>query len=301
MNIFLKWYYWYKNLWDEILFFWVVKRLFDNYKIENLYVEVDNVDRFNNWLKSNENLIKPNDGKIKSVPKNPNLKSLNVDFIVFWWGEVLADQRPFPYNGWNYLIKYYNYIKEWKFILMWWIGTPKKIFSKFLYKFLLSKAQKVVVREKKSYSICLDYTQKVILYRDFAQDTIEYYFRSFDDVQVQDLMLINLNSYINTNEAVDFINVCVSKFPGFKKVFVPFDIDNDSKQYQVLKNKIPDLEYFDWTKHTLEDTLKLFKQAKAWVGARLHFLLTLYWMKKQLFPLFYQEKINKFFDANIKL
>lgn len=301
MKLFLKWYYWYKNFWDELLLIWVIKWIFKTYSVDTLHIQAWNEKRLKQWLKNNDRLIKPFDEKIEVVAKDVDIKTIQPDLIIFGGWEVLTDQRSFPYDGWNYLIKYRKYIRWGKSVFLWWVWTPRWLMTKILYNLTLPKAQQIVVREKKSYSTALAYNENVILHRDFAQDVVEYLSTSIKLKEDQDYILINLNSYISNKKSLREIKSFISNYYKHTKYYVPFDIENDMKYYYILKKDIPELELYDWTKNSLEDTLNFFANAEAWIGARLHFLLLLYWFNKRLKPLFYQEKIYKFFDNNIKL
>jgi len=135
--------------------------------------------------------------------------------------------------------------------------------TKILYNLTLPKAQQIVVREKKSYSTALAYNENVILHRDFAQDVVEYLSTSIKLKEDQDYILINLNSYISNKKSLREIKSFISNYYKHTKYYVPFDIDNDMKYYYILKKDIPELELYDWTKNSLEDTLNFFANAEA--------------------------------------
>lgn len=300
MYWFLKWYYGYKNLWDEILFFGVLKRIFDNYDINKLFVEVWDVNWFSIWIDRNKNILWSNVTKIELVDKYTSIPYPTLKF--FWGWEVLTDQRSFPHDGWNLLIRYYKDIISWNFILLWWVWTPHKWYSRILYKLILPKARQVVVREKTSQNILLGYTKQVILKEDFAYWI--YLDRSLKKIsrnkrlsknKSKNVLLVNLNPYINDSATKWKISSIIQKMRWYKKVFIPFDIDEDMPMYKQLKQTNPELDLFDWTTYSIDEILEFISQAKEWIWARLHFLLLMNWMGLKVHPLKYQEKIGKFF------
>ncbi|MFZ5341747.1 MAG: hypothetical protein ACOZBL_04330 [Patescibacteria group bacterium] len=70
--------------------------------------------------------------------------------------------------------------------------------------------------------------------------------------------MINLNSYIFSKKSVREIKSFISNYYKHDKYYVPFDIENDFKFYEILKKDIPDLKLYDWTKNSLEQTLSFF-------------------------------------------
>ena len=79
----------------------------------------------------------------------------------------------------------------------------------------------------------------------------------------------------------------------WEKYFFPADIKEDIKFYSLLKSQCEDLQIYDWTNKTIQETFDFFAKAKYWVWARLHFLLLLKYLDKDFDALSYQEKIDK--------
>lgn len=293
MDWFLKWYYWYKNLGDEILLFWVIKYIFDNFDISKLFIQAQDKIWLSSWIDRNKKFL-PNGyyRKIVIVEKDFDIKSRNC-IKFFWWWEWLTWQRPFPYDWRNLVIKYPKDIFKWNFVLLGWIWKPDKLKMKFLYKFLLPKAKNIIVREKFSYQIAKKYNPNSILYHDFAYDV----FKQFQwKPKSKDYVLVNINTYISNSQTFAEIKRFADNYEN--KYFMPFDMYNDVRLYEKLKSQISDLQYYDWTKKDLMQIFEFMWWAQSWIWARLHFLLILHWFGKSINPLFYQEKIKKFFENN---
>lgn len=287
----LKWYYWYKNLWDEILFFWVASYIFSNYSIKKLYVEVWDKNWFKKWLSKNSKIYDFWD-KIEIVEYSQlNFKDINILFLGWW--EVLSDQRKFPYDWRNYLFKYFPYILHKKLVILWWIWTANKFSTRILYNIILNRAFEVVVRDNYSYNIATNYCRKVFLFEDFAVNFIK---NLSVNIANKKLLLINLNSYINNSDSQKTIkDICNDYFEN-EKYFIPFDYIEDISLFDALKKISKDIKLYEWVNYDLCEILEFMSWAKFWVWARLHFLLILkvFWINVQ--PLFYQEKIEKFFN-----
>lgn len=291
MDWFLKGYYWYKNLWDEVLFFWVVNKIFKEFDVDKLYVEVSDKNRFSQWIDKNRQILEIESTQIILVEKwyIPHKNQM----LFVWGGEFFADQRKFPYDWWNILFKFFKHIIKKKFVLLWWISRPKKFRTKILYRFVLPKADKIILREKHSFDIAMKYNTNSYLYRDFAQDIYEKI--KINKKNNWKKVLLNTNPYIYNLKSLEEILHSVKSYKKFEKYFVPFDINEDSKYYSHIKNFLPDLEIYDWTQFSIKEIFEFLSEAKFWIGARLHFLLFLKWSNVDIKPLFYQEKIEKFF------
>ena len=83
------------------------------------------------------------------------------------------------------------------------------------------------------------------------------------------------------------------QYPDHKKIFFPCDMNDDKHCFSAIKKHISDLELYDRTKHPLTESLSLFHNADAGIGARLHFLLPLKLYEKPIVAIPYADKINK--------
>ena len=167
---------------------------------------------------------------------------------------------------------------------------------------MLSRAQAVYVREKHSLSIAEEYTAHAHLVTDFSTPVIEKFLQhGRKHTHKKPYVLINLHHSIATSESIQKIVDFCAAHPDEEKIFFPaaiqYDRDvsnaNDRPLYDRLLKLIPGLVRYDWTLHSVDETLGLFAGATAGIGARLHFLYPLHLMKIPYTPLVYQEKINK--------
>lgn len=308
---YLKWYYGYKNFWDELLFFGVVDRIFSNYpEIKELVVEVGNKVRMEYWVKKNHNeyLSKDSYKKISFVEiKQHHWRRLThlISFLGFWkyrsyfkffggW-EVLSDERIFPHDWRNIPLLFSSTVRKWRFMLLGGIGSPKKRRTKILYKLLLPRAKGIITREQTSYKTALKRNRLVTIYQDFSQNIIEN-INCKKQTKSDSYVLINCNlKSRNTKAKQDIIDFCQTH-SQHKKIFFPCDMNDDIYCFYDLQQDIPDLEMYDWTKNSLQDSLCLFKFATAAIWARLHFLLPLKLYKKDFSAIRYAEKIYKMID-----
>ena len=70
-------------------------------------------------------------------------------------------------------------------------------------------------------------------------------------------------------------------------------MNDDKFCFSTIKKYISGLEMYDWTKHSLIESLSLFYHADGGIGARLHFLLPLRLYGKPIVAIPYADKINK--------
>lgn len=329
MQGYLRGYYGYKNFGDELLFFGVVRRLFIKYPLTKLYVEVANVswmeDRVRanyQWLLTDTQLAKikfvnAKQHKYKIITHLMNFlwrgKYKKV-FKFFGWWEVLSDERPFPHDGRNIPILFNYSVKKWQFVLLGWIGKIRKSRTEKLYRYLLPKAEKIVVRDSDSYSIAKwissarsslpqkgvhagELDNNVTLYQDFAQEIIllrdEGTGDRNEDKGTSPYILVNINQHSLDEEHIDKIVSFCKHHSNHKKIFFPCDMNDDNKCFWTIKKYISDLELYDWTQHTLSESLSLFYHADWGIWARLHFLLPLKLYGKEIVAIPYADKINK--------
>ncbi len=308
MEGYLRGYYGYKNFWDELLFFGVARRLFAKYPLTKLFVEVGNKSWMEDRVRENyqELLTEKQLNAIKFV----NVKQHTYKFIThlinflgrwkykktfkfFGWWEVLSDERPFPHDGWNIPILFNYSVKKWQFILLWWIGKTRKNWTEKLYKYLLPKADKIIVRDRDSLALAKKLNpENTVLHQDFTQEIIETAKHKTSNIK-QKYILININKQSVDKENVQKIIDFCSQYPDHKKIFFPCDINDDKHCFGTIKKYVPELEMYDRTKHSLAESLSLFYHADGGIWARLHFLLPLKLYEKPIQAIPYADKINK--------
>lgn len=308
MEVFLKWYYGYKNFGDELLFFGLANWIAANFDISNLVVEAGDQIWLEDWIKDNKIYLGPVLDKIEVVPINPyKMRYLSHAMNLLWlwkyknffkffgWWEVLDDCRKFPHDGRNIALLYNRTIRKKNFILLWWIWSIKKTFTKYLYNFVIPKAQSIVCREKVSYNTSKSYNKKSVLYEDFSYNILKKFETDFLHQNKWDskYILINITPKSFDPVSLDKIKKFCDTYPNHKKIFFPCDISDDMQYFIQLKKHIQDLDIYNWTKHNLTETLELFYNSDGGIWARLHFLYPLKIFKKNYQALVYEEKIEK--------
>ena len=184
MKIYLKWFYWYKNFWDEVLLFWLLNYLQKEYNPDEIVVEVWSVEWIQTWLNKNKEYLqswiidkldfvenKEISKRFRQILSFFGINKYKKYFKVFGGWEVLDESRKFPHDGRNLALLHHYSIRKWKFILVWWIWTCEKFRTKKLFKYMLHRAQKVICREKASYERTISlWWKNAISYEDFSKE-----------------------------------------------------------------------------------------------------------------------------------
>lgn len=307
MKLYIKWFYGYRNFGDEMLFFGLLNYLQREYNPESFTVEVWDLQRIQTRIQHNKTWLEPwildKLDFVENAVISRRFRQLQIFlwldkyrkyFKVFGWWEVLDESRKFPHDWWNLKILYRHDIRKKNFILVWWIGTDQKKYTKKLFKYMFKKTKRVICREKISYERAVQYWAKsAVLYQDFSKDILED-FKNKNPVSLSSTVLINISPKHFTDDNIEKIKKFVLKYPDHKKIFFPADINFDKEFYSGLRKVIPDLVVYDWTKHSLLDTLKLFQSCDAGIGSRLHFLYPLKVFEKEFVSLSSSDKVSKF-------
>lgn len=318
MKAYLKWYYGYQNFWDELLFLGLINYLDQQNNIDELLVETRDPERLAQRVEQNKEFISPIQKKLKyiQIPKSKIAKlkamfsrKLKSYHKFFGGGEVLNVERSFPHD-WRNLYFWYRLRKpktRESYTLLWGIGKANNTSTQRLYKKLLPHAAQIILREKNSYQIVKHFLEeqkispndaKLILHEDFSLSVLQQAQKIFSTKQEithwqQEYILINLNKASYTKETIDKIIEYNENYNRAKPIFFPCDMQDDAKLFDALKDKIPKLELYDRTQHSLIDTLSLFYHAKAWIWARLHFLYPLKIFNIPFWPIIYKDKVRK--------
>jgi len=203
MKAYLKGYYWYKNFWDELLLLGLLNWIQVNLNIEELIVEVADKTRIDQRLTQNQSFLSETKTKIITVSlwtwfskKITQIKKIlgfckyKHYFKIFGWWEVLNFERNILHAGFNLGFMYNYSIRKRNFMLVGGITKAKTNFQKRLYKFILPRAQQIILREKSSYDYVNQFLasvnksrfsnfkegqqiQSVRLYQDFSKDILE--------------------------------------------------------------------------------------------------------------------------------
>lgn len=117
-----------------------------------------------------------------------------------------------------------------------------------------------MTREKTSYKTVLRWTDNVIDYHDFSHPVFAHVKASTLDKQT---ILVNLNQKSSTLAHIHQIKTFVKAYPDADIVYFPCDMQDDALLYRTLKAEIPQMRYYDWTNHTLKESLHLFASCTA--------------------------------------
>lgn len=315
---YLRGYYWYQNFGDEILLFWLLQYLFSHYSLEKLIIEVWNKQWIDEWIQKNAEFLQPwydnNWADIQIIQRIQTIEikqhkwrrlshlanltgfwKFKKTFKFFGGGEVVSDERPFPHDGRNIPLLFNYTVRKGHFTLLGGIGTPKKIRSWLLYKYLLPRAKEIVIRDRTSFHTVVNQwypKDKIKLHEDFSLQVLRNYQKNVA-ASSSDTILININSATCTHANIQKIKHFINSHPHHIKIFFPCDMDDDIHCFATLQAHIPDLEFYDRTQHTLQKTLELFVHSDAGIGSRLHFLLPLKFFNKPLQSIAHAEKVQK--------
>jgi hypothetical protein len=124
----------------------------------------------------------------------------------------------------------------------------------------LPRAKSVVTREKTSYKIVSQWTKYVIDYHDFSHSVFAH---AKSTKSHKPLILVNLNQKSHTLAHIHQIKTFVQAHHEADIIYFPCDMQDDALLYRTLKAEIPQMRYYDWTNHTLQETMKLFASCTA--------------------------------------
>jgi polysaccharide pyruvyl transferase WcaK-like protein len=288
MQYYLKGYYGYKNLGDELLLFWVLAWLSNEWNATKIVIESGDPIWLTQWLKRHHAMM-PSGVEIYCVGRS-SAKMYNKYHLVLGGGEVLTDARRFPYGGRNYIIKHFWRIVFWKFSLLWGIWRPRMLTTRLLYALLIPRAKHIVVRDKDSYAVAYMYHENPVLHSDFAYPIIDKIVVEKDEWLPYNV--INLNPYKRDTLSKRKVEEIVEKHTG-EWIFIAWDVGEDIPLYRELQISMERISLFDWTSHNLREIANFFASAQYGLATRLHVLLLLKHFNIPLSPLVYQEKITK--------
>lgn len=291
MQYYLKGYYGYKNLGDELLLFGVLGRLATEWDAEKIVIESGDPIWLTQRLRRHHTML-PQWVEVYCVDRQ-SAKMYTKYHLVLGWGEVLTDARRFPHGGWNYLFKHFWRIIFGNFSLLWGIGRPRIFTTRLLYSWIIPRAKHVVVRDKESFAIAYSYHDNPLLKGDFAYPILEQL--PIEKEEVSPYNVINLNPYKRDEKSKEKVERILIAREG-DRIFIAGDVWEDIPLYRELQNSMTWLGLFDWTSHSLREIATFLASAQYWLATRLHILLLLKFFHIPLTPLVYQEKISKVLD-----
>lgn len=109
-RILLVWFWWFKNMWDELILLWNIKLLQNQWK--KIYVISQDNIRLKTFLSSEidcsditfiDELPRGFRSSIKYIKNNwlSQIKNFwNIDTVILWWWEILTEESPHSYYYW---------------------------------------------------------------------------------------------------------------------------------------------------------------------------------------------------------
>jgi hypothetical protein len=293
MKWLLKWYYWYKNFWDELLLLWIIPYIFTHHSLSLLYIEAKDPVRLQERLDRHSDILGIDTNKLVVIPKYKGLIYARDILFLGWW-ECLTDWRKFPYNWWTYLLYLFHILSK-EIHIYWWLGNPNSVFSRFLWSFILWRAKTITVREKRSLQVAHLFgwnIHKSILYHDFALDVLNNTPSMGVFNNQKTIWVINCTPYKRSEEIKTAIIKRGIRYSEL--LFFPGEVAQDTAMYHILTKSIPSLVYYDWTTKHINTICSDVQLRTGVYASRLHVLLLAKTYNIPFTPIVYQEKIATF-------
>jgi len=309
MHILVKGYYGFQNLGDELIFFPLLSWIEEHYHPDQISVVCGDPVRFESRLLKHKEYYPPIFHKLHFLPK-PTWKEhvmgflglgKRYDFYVFGGGQVVDEERKFPYNGRNLPLLYRRAINKKLFALVGGIGTQNHDTTKLLQHMLLKQAEVVILRDTFSLGLAEKELspkemEKVYLVGDLTLPLLQESKKLFENKNVKNTrdryVLVNISPLCDFEKAVKKIKNFLRKVPDAQPIYFPASVLQDMQYFSRLQEHIPPIELFDWTKTDVSTTIRLFYFALGGIGARLHFLTPLKFFGKRYEALHNSHKIQ---------
>ena len=309
---YLKWYYGYKNFWDELLALWVICYLFDHYPLEILYIEVEDASRFQERLDRHSVIMWDLLSKVKLVEKWHKRDVIKYSILspgihkFLWWWEVFAPARGWFHWWRNMLILYRLDFCTHNVTLLGWISKATNRWYQLLYSLTLPRCNTIILREKTSYEYVVNafkLAKNTFLYHDFwydiinSQKTSQWVALTTSSISCLSCpyMVVNCNPYIDMSILTDIVVKLTDRQSISTLVYFPWDKE-DILFYDHLSLSLPRYTWtlFDWTKYDIWTAIALIRDASCAVWVRLHLLAMCQRIGIPYEYVIYQEKIEKF-------
>ena len=303
MQIYLKGYYGYQNFWDEMLLFGVIEKIFSDYQVEQLVIEVGDLEWIKQRKERNLNFIteyyrfrgvEVNREKIQFFQPHQRSQTILPQrikallpakwltylalilgkspyrsfFKVFWGGEVIEETRPFPHNGRNIPFLYLRSVLQRRFELWGGFGPQTKWTTKLLSSFLFHYAKRILARDDHSYHLAKKANPNSHKRADFSKGILDY-FLEYAPAYPESAPYGLLNYSPLTSTAPDRLKNQLAS--TLKRRYFASDAKFDAPFFHSLSKILP-LTAYDWTTKSLPEVLSFIKKSKVWIWSRLHFL-----------------------------
>jgi len=314
MHLLIKWYYGYKNLWDELIIFsllnWVDERFIPN----KISIECWDEKRLEEWiLKHRDFLIPWIIKKLNFLPR-PNwkekiqiclwMKRNFYDFIILWWWEVVDESRSFLYRWWNLFFQYGRSIKQWLTAIVGGLWTNEKLWTLFLQNFLVKNSNIIILRDQSSFELAKkileqdgqSWEEKTEYDWDLTLSLLEEAKSIFTEEKIKSkrdpYYLINFSPLCNKEKSFKLIRKFADSHKNMQPIYIACNKSEDEKFFEDIQEILPNCEYFDRTQANIAGILRLFYFAEWGIWARLHFLYILKFFEKEFVKLHNSHKIQ---------
>ena len=314
MHLLIKWYYWYKNLWDELIIFSLLNRADERFNPNKISIECGDEKRFENWIIEHKDFLIPwIVKKLNFLPK-PNWKEKMkiclwmrrnlYDFIILWGWEVIDESRNFLYRWWNLFFQYRWSIKQWITAIVGGLGTNKKLWTSFLQNFLVKNSNIIILRDQNSFKLTKEILEQNWqnwedkaeydwdLTLSLLEETKEIFTKEKIKSKRDSYYLVNFSPLCDKEKSFKLIRKFADSHKKLQPIYIGCNKSEDEKFFKDILEVLPNCEMFDWTQANIAETLKLFYFAEWGIWARLHFLYILKFFGKEFIQLHNSHKIQ---------
>lgn len=314
MHLLIKWYYGYKNLWDELIIFSLLNWADERFNPNKISIECWDEKRLEDWiLKHRDFLIPWIIKKLNFLPR-PNwkekiqiclwMKRNLYDYIILGWWEVVDESRSFLYRWWNLFLQYKRSIKKWIAAIVGGLGTSEKRWTSFLQKFLVTNANIIILRDQNSFDLTKKFLgqngqnreDKAEYDWDLTLSLLEETKTVFSEEKIKSerdpYYLVNFSPLCDKEKSFKLIKKFADSHKNIQPIYIACNKSEDEKFFKDIQEILPNYEYFDWTQANIAETLKLFYFAQWGIWARLHFLYILKFFEKEFVKLHNSHKIQ---------
>lgn len=314
MHLLIKWYYGYKNLWDELIIFSLLNWADERFIPNKISIECWDEKRLEEWiLKHRDFLISWIIKKLNFLPR-PNwkekiqiclwMKRNFYDFIILWWWEVVDESRSFLYRWWNLFFQYGRSIKQWLTAIVGGLWTNEKLWTLFLQNFLVKNSNIIILRDQSSFELAKkileqdgqSWEEKAEYDWDLTLSLLEEAKSIFTEEKIKSkrdpYYLINFSPLCNKEKSFKLIRKFADSHKNMQPIYIACNKSEDEKFFEDIQEILPNCEYFDRTQANIAGILRLFYFAEWGIWARLHFLYILKFFEKEFVKLHNSHKIQ---------
>ena len=314
MHLLIKWYYGYKNLWDELIIFSLLNWADERFIPNKISIECWDEKRLEEWiLKHRDFLIPWIIKKLNFLPR-PNwkekiqiclwMKRNFYDFIILWWWEVVDESRSFLYRWWNLFFQYGRSIKQWLTAIVGGLWTNEKLWTLFLQNFLVKNSNIIILRDQSSFELAKkileqdgqSWEEKAEYDWDLTLSLLEEAKSIFTEEKIKSkrdpYYLINFSPLCNKEKSFKLIRKFADSHKNMQPIYIACNKSEDEKFFEDIQEILPNCEYFDRTQANIAGILRLFYFAEWGIWARLHFLYILKFFFKEFVKLHNSHKIQ---------